>query len=88
MKAADALAAMGSDAVPVLDRVVRSKAARGRNWAIWALGKIGPAAKPAAAGIREAGKEAAFRQVAAESLSKIENRFVDGFHFIGEGPTR
>ncbi len=72
MKAADALAALGADAVPALDRVVRSKAANGRNWAIWALGKIGPAAKSAAPGIREAGKDPSFRQVAAESLSKIE----------------
>ncbi|KAF0240611.1 MAG: hypothetical protein FD180_4853 [Planctomycetota bacterium] len=72
MKAADALVSMGADAVPALDRVVRSKAAHGRNWAIWALGQIGAAAKPASAGIRDAGKEPAFRQVAAEALLRIE----------------
>ncbi|MCE9584283.1 MAG: hypothetical protein K8T20_17490 [Planctomycetes bacterium] len=72
MRAADAFVAMGSDAVEPLDKVVRSKAAHGRNWAIWALGKIGATAKPAADGIRAAGKEAAFRQVAAEALLKIE----------------
>ncbi|MEK7467603.1 MAG: HEAT repeat domain-containing protein [Planctomycetota bacterium] len=72
MKAADALVSMGADAVPALDKVVRSKAAHGRNWAIWALGQIGAASKPASAGIRDAGKEPAFRQVSAEALSKIE----------------
>ena len=72
MKAADALVSMGADAVPALDRIVRSKAAHGRNWAIWALGQIGAASKPAASGIRDAGKEPAFRQVAAEALSRIE----------------
>jgi hypothetical protein len=72
MKAADALVSMGADAVAPLDRVVRSKAAHGRNWAIWALGQIGAPAKSAAPGIKEAGKEAAYRQVAAEALTRIE----------------
>ncbi|MCC6741495.1 MAG: HEAT repeat domain-containing protein [Planctomycetia bacterium] len=71
MAAAEEAARIGGPAVPALAGVLGSKAPRGRGWAAWALGEIGPAARDARPALTAALTDPELRAAATEALRKI-----------------
>jgi hypothetical protein len=69
--AAEEAVRIGPDSIPALISVLRSKSPRGRGWAAWALGELGPAAKDARKALTAAQSDPELRVSAGEALRKI-----------------
>jgi len=70
--AAEEAAAIGPPAIPGLLAILDSNASRGRGWAAWALGEMGPKAAAALPSLEKAADDGAAGAAAREAILKIK----------------